>query len=135
MLAVVFGIATWAAIPAPVAARVFIGFGVPFPGFWPYYGYPPPAYYYPPPPPPYYYPPPMPAYFPAPIPGAAPAPTAGAAPTPAAATITYTSKPAFTNAAGQTCREYTTTQNVGGQSKQVFGTACQDATGQWRIAN
>jgi hypothetical protein len=59
---------------------------------------------------------------------AAPA-TAAAAPGSAASiNITYTERAPFKNAAGQTCREYRT---QGG----TFGTACQDGSGQWRVAN
>lgn len=141
------------AAPKPADAGIFFGFGVPCCGFFPgpYYGYyPPPPYYYAPPPgyyppPPGYYPPPAPgptAYAPATTPGyAAPATsTAPAAPTtsttshaaaPALPKITYTDKPAFTNSAGQTCREYKTTDG----GRNVFGTACKTADGQWRVVN
>ncbi|HEX2940489.1 MAG TPA: hypothetical protein VHO91_05530 [Rhodopila sp.] len=54
-----------AAVAAPAAqARVFVGFGFGFPGYYPYYApyVPPPVYY----PPPAYYPPP-PAYYPPPV--------------------------------------------------------------------
>jgi len=44
---------------SPAQARVFIGVGIPFPGFYP--GYYPPPYYYPPP---AYYPPPPVVYAP-----------------------------------------------------------------------
>jgi hypothetical protein len=122
--------AGWAALPAPAQARVVVGIGVglPFPGYgYPYgygypapypYGYPYPAYY-PPPPPAYPYYPAAPAAYPA-APAAAPAaqPTA----------ITYTDRPAFTNASGQSCREFKTAQNT-------LGTACQDSGGQWRVQN
>jgi surface antigen len=56
-----------------------------------------------------------------------------AAPTAAQAMprISYTGKPAFTNSAGQACREYKA--NAGG--RDVFGTACQQAGGQWRVVN
>ncbi|HWB49018.1 MAG TPA: hypothetical protein VG651_07900 [Stellaceae bacterium] len=125
-------------IALPLASRpaqaYWIGFGAPFPGFYgpgPYWGYAPPYY----PPAPAYYPPPPPAYSAyAPTAPAAPtatvtgAPAAGAAAIPA---ITYTRKPAFTNAAGQTCREYQTTSG----SQQVFGTACRQPDGQWRVTN
>ena len=125
-LAIVAGCGAWALAPTPAAARIFIGvgFGLPlFPGaYWPYY--PPYPYYYPPPPAYAYYPAPA---APLPAPGAPP-PAAAAAPN---AAITYTSRPAFTNAAGQPCREYTATRG----SQQVFGTACRDAGGQWRIIN
>lgn len=113
--------------PAPAQARVFIGVGV-GPCCWApgpyYYGYPPPPYYYPPPPPP---PPPD---YPAPPPPAAYAPPGGpGGPGPVAAPqISYTNKPPFKNATGQTCREYRAAS--GG-----LGTACQDAGGQWRVVN
>ena len=117
----------------------------------PYYGAPPAAYYAPP-----YSAPAAPGPAPSgyapqsayPTPGApatpGPAPSAympqSAYPTPGsasatpgtAAAITYTSKPAFTNASGQTCREYKT-DAPGGQP--VYGTACRMADGQWRVAN
>lgn len=114
VLAVAFGLVAWAAMPSPASARVFVGIGLPFPGFAPYPYYP---YAYAPPPP--YYPPP-PAYYP---PQAAAAPAAA----PAAASITYTERPAFKNATGQTCREVRFASGT-------IGTACQDAGGQWRIA-
>jgi hypothetical protein len=136
------------ALPAPAQARVWVSVG---PccgyGYWgpgPYYGgYYPPAYGYYPPPAYGYYPPPPGAYPPpaAPAPGAYAPPQAPGTPAPAAyappaapgtPAITYTNKPAFTNAAGQTCREYTAS-GAGGQA--VYGTACQQADGQWRVAN
>ncbi|MBV8777815.1 MAG: hypothetical protein JO258_11530 [Alphaproteobacteria bacterium] len=42
--------------------------------------------------------------------------------------ITYTGKPAFTNATGQPCRQYKTADNV-------FGTACRQSDGQWRVVD
>jgi hypothetical protein len=123
---------------APPARAFFIGIGVPCCGWGPgpYWGYPPPPYgYYPPPayyPPPGSYPPPAAsapsAYTPTqPTPGYPPA--SGTAP--ATPRITYTSKPAFTNSAGQTCREY----KANDSGRAVFGTACQQADGQWRVVN
>ncbi len=53
----------------------------------------------------------------------------------ATAAIPYTSRPAFTNASGQTCREYKSTQTVNGRVAEVLGTACQDSGGTWRVAN
>ncbi|HXO02637.1 MAG TPA: hypothetical protein VN900_11305 [Stellaceae bacterium] len=144
-------------ISSPTQARAWVSVGLPYPGYYypgPYYGYPPPYAYAPPPS--YYYPPdyaspgayppaaapsaytspsaytpgaPTPSY--APPAGGALAPSAMAAP--AAPAITYTSKPAFTNAAGQTCREYKTTDATAG--RDVFGTACREADGQWRVVN
>jgi hypothetical protein len=122
-LAALFAVAGLTMMPRPAKAWIGVGFGygfpccgVPYP-FAPYpYPYPP-AYYPPPPPAPYY---PPTAYAP---------PAAPAAPAAAqAAAITYTSKPAFKNAAGQTCREFKTASNT-------LGTACQDASGQWRVQN
>jgi hypothetical protein len=126
---VALGGAAMVAAPAPAPARVFVGVGVGVPccgAPWPYYyGYPNyygyPAYYPPPP----YYAPPAPAGYPPPpagYPPQAPAPAA-AGPAPQ---ITYTSRPPFTNAAGQTCREYRTAAGA-------TGTACRDAGGQWRV--
>ena len=134
--AILVGIAAWAAVPAPAAARVFVGIGVPFPGYYspyPYY-YPPPAYY-PAYPAPAYYPPAPAPYYPPPASAAAPVSAPATAPTAAAegtsvdsAAITYTSRPAFTNSAGQTCREFQVASGA-------LGNACQDSDGQWRVAN
>jgi hypothetical protein len=141
-IAAAFGVLAWAAAPAPAAAQFPFGFGWGwgYPRYYaPYPYYPPPAYY-PYYPPPAYYPAPAPAEYAPPVasatPGAVPgsAPTATPAPAPTgAAQITYTSRPAFTNAAGQTCREYTATEGAG--ATPVYGTACRDAGGQWRVAN
>jgi hypothetical protein len=137
--------ATLALIAGPSPAKAFwIGFGGPCCGaYWgpgPYWGgYPPPYYYAPPP---AYYPA-APGYYPPPAaapsaytPGTAtPAypPVGGGAPAAPAATprITYTAKPAFTNSAGQACREYKTTDG----GRDIFGTACKAADGQWRVVN
>jgi len=135
------------AIPAvtalPAQAQFRASFGVPCCGYWGYYGYSAPYY----PPPPGYYPPPGPyapptaaspsAYSPAAPPASAPAAPAGPGADAARGTpaITYTNKPAFINAAGQTCREYKTTDTTSGHPVDVFGTACRAADGQWRVAN
>jgi hypothetical protein len=69
----------------------------------------PPAYYYPPPPPPvYYYPPPA-AYV---VPG------------PPIGTV---------QPQGQTCREYRSTMTIDGRPQPVYGTACLQPDGSWRI--
>jgi hypothetical protein len=128
-LAALVGIVALIAAPSPATARVVVGIGVPFPGFYsPYPYYPPyPAYYpYYPPPPPAYYPAVPPDYYP-PAPTAGPAAAAGAPPA-APAHITYTNRPAFTNVAGQICREF---RVPGG----ALGTACKDGAGQWRVEN
>jgi len=62
-------------------------------------------------------------------------PMAAAPAAPSSPAITYTNKPAFTNAAGQTCREYKTTDTTGGHPIDVVGTACRAADGQWRVVN
>ena len=146
-LAVALGIGAWIAGPAPAEAQFWFGFDPRYYAPFPYYYPPPPAYYpyYPSPAPAYYppapgsYPPPaasapgaaQPAYgAPPPEPGyGAPPSTAGApAASPAAATaITYTARPAFRNTAGQTCREYRAPNGA-------LGSACQDPSGQWRVA-
>jgi hypothetical protein len=134
--AVAFGVAISGATPA--AARVFVGFGFGFPIGFPGYYYPPYPYpYYPPPPPPYYYPPapgysPPASYQPSGYP-----PSAGYGPSgsSAAPPITYTPRPGWTNAQGQYCREYKSTQSTGRSATERYGTACRDADGQWRIVN
>ena len=150
-------IGTIAALPSPALARVWVSVGGPCCGWYgpgAYYGY---GYY----PPPYYYGPPAEAYYAPPYPqpaGPGPAPSAYApqsgypAPGPApsaytpqsaypaprtatpgtAAAITYTSKPAFTNAAGQPCRQYMANA---GSGQPVYGTACRMADGQWRVVD
>ena len=137
-----------AAMTQPAKARVFVSIGVPCCGYFPgpYYGYyPPPPYYYAPPP--GYYPPPPgsyppagsyppsatgpTAYAPSAAPSATPATPMPSAAVPASPQITYTSKPAFTNSAGQTCREYKTMEG----GRDVYGTACKTADGQWRVVN
>jgi hypothetical protein len=94
-------------------ARGFVGFsfGVPFG---------PPAYYYPPP---VYYPAPAYAYPAYRYPYAYPPPAAYPPPT-------FYSSPA---AAGQTCREYQTTTDIGGRRQPAYGTACLQPDGTWRI--
>jgi hypothetical protein len=148
--------------PLPAQARVWVSVGGPFPGYYygpgPYYDYPAPYGYASPP---GYYPPaayPAPEAYP-PAPGASPSaytpspynapydppaagmqPVPGAPPAAAAAPaakprVTYTNKPAFTNSAGQTCREYRASDASGGRAVDVFGTACKQADGQWRVVN
>lgn len=136
LLAGIAGASAIGTLPSPAQARPW---GFPCCGYWgpgPYYGgYYPAPYYYAPPPAAYY----PPAGYPA-DPGyaapAQPAPSAYAPTAPAtanpAAQISYTSKPAFKNASGQTCREYTANNASG---KAVYGTACQQADGQWRVTN
>jgi len=37
--------------------------------------------------------------------------------------------------AGTPCREFTVNGNVGGKRENIFGTACRQADGSWRIVN
>ena len=107
------GAASIALAPSPAAARVHIGIGIGVPLFAP--AYPAPVYVYPPyyyaPPPAYYVPPSPPAYY-------APPQVASPALTPAAE-----------------CREYSTTETIAGAQQQVFGTACRQPDGTWRIVD
>jgi surface antigen len=36
---------------------------------------------------------------------------------------------------GQPCREYTTEAIIGGERQKIYGKACRDASGQWKIVN
>lgn len=48
---------------------------------------------------------------------------------------TYAVKPqkTYTSDNGQPCREYTTTAVIGGKRQQIYGTACRQADGAWKI--
>ena len=122
------GFAAAVSVPTSAEARVFIGFGFGFPIGFPFY-YPPYPYY--PPPPPY----PAPASYPAP--GTPPQASGGYAPSGSAGSpsITYTPRRGWTNAQGEYCREYRTTGPAGNRKTERYGTACRDASGQWRIVN
>ncbi len=37
--------------------------------------------------------------------------------------------------AEQPCREYTTTANIGGKQEQIYGKACRNADGSWRVVS
>ena len=39
------------------------------------------------------------------------------------------------DAAGNYCREYQTTVTVGGEVQKVYGTACQQPDGSWKVLN
>lgn len=122
-----------ATVSLPTVAQAFVAFSVGVPFGFPFY-YPP----YPPPPPvPAYYLPP--AYYPPPSPyppPASPAPGAYApSASPQAPPITYTPRRAWTDAFGRQCREYQTSRDVQGRPTKVYGTACRDPDGQWRIVN
>jgi 17 kDa outer membrane surface antigen len=131
-----FGLAIPVLTPAP--AKAFVAFSFGFPIGFPAYP-PPPPYYYPPPPPPGYYPPPdtsgpLGAYPPAAAQPPASHPSSGYAPSPMPS-ITYTPRRAWTDASGRQCREYTTSREVEGHATKIYGTACRDLDGQWRIVN
>ena len=96
-------VAAMVAAAEPAAARGFVRFGIGVP-----LG---PVYY---PPPPVYYGPPV-AYAPPPVVYAPEPFVAGAAP------------------ADRQCREYQTTSTVDGQQQQIYGTACLQPDGTWRI--
>ena len=115
----------------PAPAKAFVGFSFSFPIGFPAYP-PPPPYYYPPPyPPPGYYPPTGSAL----PPGAHQQGYAPSAGSPSSPSITYTPRRAWTDASGRQCREYTTTREIEGRATKVYGTACRDPDGQWRIIN
>lgn len=103
------GAACLALVAAPAEARVSVGVGIGVPLVGP--AYPAPVYPYPPPPA-YYYPPPPAYYYP---------PPAVAAPAPAPSATTGN------------CREYSSTEIIAGQRQQVYGTACLQPDGTWRI--
>jgi hypothetical protein len=134
------GFAAAVSAPTSAEARVFVGFGFGFPIGFPFYypppyPYPPPAFY---PPPPYY---PAPVSYPAPAsypaPGTPPQSSGGYAPSGSAGSppVTYTPRRGWTNAQGEHCREYRTTGPAGNRKTERYGTACRDASGQWRIVN
>jgi|SRR5215469_15237957 len=91
--------------------------------------YPYPYPYYPPPP---GYPPPA---SHEPSAGYLPPPGSGGSGATAARWITYTPRLGWTNAQGQYCREYKTTQGTAKGATERYGTACRDESGQWRIVN
>jgi surface antigen len=48
----------------------------------------------------------------------------------------YTVKPTRTYYANQQpCREYVTNAMIGGKSQQIYGKACRQADGSWKVAN
>jgi hypothetical protein len=78
---------------------------------------------------------PSPAAYPAP--GTPNQPPGGYAPSGLAGSpsITYTPRRGWRNAQGQYCREYRTTGSAGNRTTERYGTACRDASSQWRIVN
>lgn len=112
--------------PAEAGGRtsVFLGFnyygGYPYyrPYYRPYYGYPN-----------YYYAPPPVVYAPPPVVYSAP-PVVVTQPPPMSATGT---SPSYTASNGQTCREFQSTAVIGGQTQPIYGTACLQPDGAWRV--
>lgn len=41
----------------------------------------------------------------------------------------------FTDPNGQPCRDFTTTATIDGSRKTIYGTACRDNSGKWRIVS
>jgi hypothetical protein len=121
LLALATGALLVQAIPADAGTRTFIGLNFGF-GYAPY------PYYYPPPY--YYYPPPV-VYAPAPVVYARPQVVYTQ---PAPLVVNPASAP-YVARNGQTCREYQSTAVVGGVSRPIYGTACLQPDGTWRIVN
>jgi hypothetical protein len=118
--------------PAVAGGRtsVHVGVGLGFYGGGGYYGAPYYPYYYRP----YYYPP---AYYYPPQTYYAPPPVVYSAPSvvvtqPAPMAATGTS-PSYTADNGQTCREFQSTATIAGQSQPIYGTACLQSDGAWRV--
>jgi len=109
--------------PLKAEARVVVGFGVGGPAYYPY-----PAYAYPPPPV-YAYPPP---YSPYPGYGYPGYGSALAVPPPAiAAPPGY--RPNQQMSGGEACHEYTGHAVIEGQRQTIYGHACRQPDGTWRI--
>ncbi len=98
------------AIPALAGGGGHVGFGLSF-GF-PLFFYGPPAYYAPPPP--YYAPPPV-VY--------APAPTLYATP----------ASPPYVGSSGASCQQFQSFGLINGRRERIYGTACQQPDGSWRV--
>jgi hypothetical protein len=120
-IAVTAGALLTQAGPAAAHSKTFIGLNFGF-GYapWPYYYRP---YYYP------YYPPVV--YAPPPVVYALPQVVHLQ---PAPMVVNPASAP-YVARNGQTCREYQTRAVVGGVSRPVYGTACLQPDGAWRIVN
>lgn len=48
-------------------------------------------------------------------------------------TYTVTPTHTYTNPRGQPCREYSTTAIIGGKRQEIYGTACRQADGSWKV--
>ncbi|CAO3362147.1 hypothetical protein ABNQ39_31710 [Azospirillum sp. A26] len=114
-------------VPGAAQARASVSVGIGVGPIFPAYGYYHPYRYYAPPPPvvQYYAPPPV-VYAPPPVQYYAPPPgTVGADP----------AGPVYYSRSGQQCREYQSSAMVGGRPQPVYGTACLQSDGTWRIVN
>lgn len=114
-------------VPGAAQARTSVSVGIGVGPIFPAYGYYHPYRYYAPPPPvvQYYAPPPV-VYAPPPVQYYAPPPgTIGADP----------AGPVYYSRSGQQCREYQSSAMVGGRPQPVYGTACLQSDGTWRIVN
>lgn len=126
MLAVAVAAAVMS-VPGAAQARTSVSVGIGVGPIFPAYGYYHPYRYYAPPPPvvQYYAPPPV-VYAPPPVQYYAPPPgTIGADP----------AGPVYYSRSGQQCREYQSSAMVGGRPQPVYGTACLQSDGTWRIVN
>jgi surface antigen len=45
----------------------------------------------------------------------------------------YVPQPAYQSAQGQYCREYTQSVTIGGREETMYGTACRQADGSWKL--
>lgn len=72
---------------------------------------------------------------PTPVTAAAPStPVTAAAPSTAPANVDASpTSPTYTNAQGQTCREYQASSTIGGTEQQTYGTACLQPDGTWHV--
>jgi len=43
--------------------------------------------------------------------------------------------PTFTDSLGRACREYETSATVGGETRNIYGTACLQPDGAWRVVD
>lgn len=50
-------------------------------------------------------------------------------------TYTVTPTKTYQTSAGSYCREYTTTSTIGGKSQSLYGTACRQPDGSWKLVN
>ncbi len=54
---------------------------------------------------------------------------------PASSIVASPASPSYMNEVGQTCREYQSVAIVGGRQSQVYGTACLQPDGAWRVVD